>query len=128
MHDTLLAAEAAGEKAWILSHLPPGQGGAYGAWGREYTRIVERFENTVANQFFGHSHKDHFKVFYDTATSLRPTSFGFISPSITPHTNVNLAYRIYTVDGDYEGTTRVRINAVVPHVVSRPHQAPKMQL
>ena len=42
MHDTLLEAESDGERVWVLSHLPPGQGGAYGAWGREYNRIVER--------------------------------------------------------------------------------------
>ncbi len=66
-----------------------------------------RFENTIANQFLGHTHKDHFKMFYDTLTVLRPTAFAFVTPSVTPHTNVNLAYRVYTIDGDYEGSTRV---------------------
>ena len=71
-------------------------------------KLEPRFEGIISNQFFGHSHKDHFKLFYDTLSSLRPTSFGFISPSITPHTQVNLAYRVYYVDGEYDGSTRVR--------------------
>ena len=59
------------------------------------------------NQFMGHTHKDEFKMFYDTLSALRPTGFAFVTPSVTPHTDVNLAYRIYTIDGDYEGSTRV---------------------
>lgn len=36
--DELLAAEAAGEKVWLLSHLPPGHGDCLGTWGREFTK------------------------------------------------------------------------------------------
>ncbi len=74
-------------------------------------RIIERFQNTIVNQFYGHTHKDEFKVFYDTVTGTgnQPISFGFVTPSVTPHTNVNMAYRIYTIDGEYEGSTRVKI-------------------
>ncbi len=66
-----------------------------------------RFENTIVNQFYGHTHNDEFKVFYDS-TGSRATSFGFVTPSVTPYTDVNLSYRIYTVDGDYTETTRVK--------------------
>jgi sphingomyelin phosphodiesterase len=62
----------------------------------------------VVNQFLGHTHKDEFILFYDTETQERATSVGFFGPSLTPHTNLNLAYKIYTVDGDYDGSTRVR--------------------
>ena len=77
---------------------------------KSVSRIVERFENTIVNQFYGHTHRDEFKVFYNTVTGdgSRPISSGFVTPSVTPHTNVNLAYRIYTADGDYEGSTRVQ--------------------
>ncbi len=66
-----------------------------------------RYENTVVNQFYGHTHKDEFSVFYDVETNSRPTGFGFIAPSMTPYDDLNPAWRIYTVDGDYEGSTRV---------------------
>ena len=51
-------------------------------------RIIERFQNTIVNQFYGHTHKDEFKVFYDTVTGTgnQPISFGFVTPSVTPHT------------------------------------------
>ena len=40
--EQLLAAEAAGEKVHILSHVPPGNAECLGAWGREYSRIISR--------------------------------------------------------------------------------------
>ncbi len=58
------------------------------------------------NQFGGTTHTDEFMVVYDS-TGSRPTSLGFVTPSVTPYTDVNLSYRIYTVDGDYTDTTRV---------------------
>ncbi len=42
LHDELLLAEEAGEKVWILSHLPTGNGDCMSTWGREYTKIIER--------------------------------------------------------------------------------------
>ena len=45
--DRLLEAEAAGEKVHILSHVPPGNAECLGAWGREYSRIITRYESCV---------------------------------------------------------------------------------
>ena len=53
--DQLLEAEAAGEKVHILSHVPPGNAECLGAWGREYSRIISRFEKTITGQFHGHN-------------------------------------------------------------------------
>ncbi len=44
--DRLLEAEAAGEKVHILSHVPPGNAECLGAWGREYSRIITRYESS----------------------------------------------------------------------------------
>ena len=38
----LYAAEMAGEKVHIISHIPPGNGDCLGAWGRNYAKIIER--------------------------------------------------------------------------------------
>ena len=35
----------------------------------------------------------------------RPTSYSYISPSITTYLDVLPSYRMYTVDGDYAGST-----------------------
>lgn len=35
-------------------------------WSRNYYDIIDRYESTIAAQFFGHTHSDEFEVFYDT--------------------------------------------------------------
>ena len=87
-------------KVHILSHVPPGNSECLGAWGREYSRIISRFEDTVAAQFHGHTHYDHFALHYDPANSSRATSVGFISPSVATYTGLSPGYRIYLVDPD----------------------------
>ena len=32
-----------------------------------------RYESTIVNQFFGHSHTDHFEVFFDLENKTRAT-------------------------------------------------------
>jgi hypothetical protein len=71
------------------------------------TLIFVRYESTITGQFFGHTHFDHFEVFYDLATLKRPTNVAYISPSVTPFSNLNMGYRIFTVDGNYTGSSRV---------------------
>ena len=38
----LSVAEGASEIVHIINHVPPGNGDCLGAWGREYSRIIER--------------------------------------------------------------------------------------
>lgn len=48
------------------------------------------------------------KVFYeDSNPNGRPTHFNFITPSMTTLSSKNPAYRIYTIDGGYEGASYV---------------------
>ena len=103
--EELLAAEIAGKKVHIISHVPTGSSGCLGAWSREFSKIVNRFEGTVRAQFYGHTHSDEFQIFYDPADSSRATGISFITPSVTPRGNQNPAYRIYTMDAGYEGAS-----------------------
>ena len=96
--EQLLQAEAANEKVHILSHVPPGNAECLGAWGREYSRIISRFEDTIVGQFHGHTHYDHFVIHYDPNNSSRPTNVGYISPSVATYTGLSPGYRIYHVD------------------------------
>lgn len=68
LHSTLLAAEAANERVHILKHLPSGGGSCFIFWSREYRRIIDRFHNIIGAQFNGHSHRDEFEIYYDSAT------------------------------------------------------------
>ena len=54
--------------------------------------MCDRFENTVVAQFYGHTHNDHFEIFYDPEEN-RPTNIGYITPSITAWTYLNPSYR-----------------------------------
>ncbi|KAI8782638.1 sphingomyelin phosphodiesterase [Biomphalaria glabrata] len=97
----LQTAEDKGEKVHMLLHIPPGEGTCLKAWSYNYFNIVNRYENTIVNQFYGHSHHDWFQMYYDNVTFMRPLGFGFIAPSVTPGSNINPIYRIYTMDGNY---------------------------
>lgn len=34
-------------------------------WSRNFNAIVQRYENTIQGQFYGHTHADEFEVFYE---------------------------------------------------------------
>lgn len=51
--------------------------------------LLARYENTVAGQFFGHTHVDEFEVFYDEETLSRPVSVAFLAPSATTYISLN---------------------------------------
>jgi sphingomyelin phosphodiesterase len=72
---------------------------------------ISSFENTVAAQFFGHTHSDRFNVMYSDPNDhrSRPTGVIYCVPSVTPGGDApfNPAYRIYTIDGVYNGSSYV---------------------
>ncbi|GMS90922.1 hypothetical protein PENTCL1PPCAC_13097, partial [Pristionchus entomophagus] len=110
--DELLDSEAKGEKVHIISHIPAGDDFCLKGWAHNFYDIVNRFENTIAAQFYGHTHYDHFQVYYeDSNPKGRPTHFNFITPSITTQLYVNPAYRIYSIDGGYEGASYTVLDA-----------------
>ncbi|XP_076041029.1 sphingomyelin phosphodiesterase-like [Oratosquilla oratoria] len=120
----LKKAEDEGELVHILGHVPPGLVSNERTWSREYNRIINRYENTIRGQFFGHTHFDEFEIFYEGE---RPTNIGYIAPSQTTWESFNPAYRIYYVDGDRPGTTRSVIdhetwimNLTAAHVTNEP--------
>ncbi|XP_034034232.1 sphingomyelin phosphodiesterase [Thalassophryne amazonica] len=100
----LQTSEDKGEKVHIIGHIPPGL--CLGSWSWNYYHIVNRYESTITGQFFGHTHKDEFQMFYDEDTMSRPLGVAFIAPSVTTYINLNPGYRVYFVDGNYQGSSR----------------------
>ena len=112
----LTAAEAAGQRAWIICHVLSGYDGSNGLPNPTALlySIVNRFSpTTIAGVFFGHTHEDQIQLFYSYSLSsvgkngLRnttdvnynePLTVGFIGPSITPLTGNNAGYQLYEVD------------------------------
>ncbi|XP_062983832.1 sphingomyelin phosphodiesterase [Elgaria multicarinata webbii] len=101
--DVLQRAEASGEKVHIIGHIPPSH--CLHAWSWNYYRIINRFEGTVAGQFFGHTHLDEYEMFYDEETLTRPVGIAFVAPSVTTYYNLNPGYRVYHLDGIYPGSS-----------------------
>lgn len=107
--DELQAAEDAGQRVWILGHVPSGWGGggAIPSHTDLFYQVVERYSpHVIANIFFGRTHADQLTIYYaNNGTNLSAETAltqAWIAPSITPHTNLNSALRFYEVDtGDF---------------------------
>ncbi|XP_077989820.1 sphingomyelin phosphodiesterase-like [Glandiceps talaboti] len=106
----LQSAEDNEEKVYIIGHIPPGIGDCLKRWSWNYYTIINRYESTVAGQFFGHTHTDSFEIFYDEDTFSRPLSVAYIAGSVTTQPTMNPAYRVYDIDGDYAGSSRMVID------------------
>lgn len=98
LHDTLLAAEAAGEKVHILAHIFPGGNSCFRWWSQQYRRIVERFHRIISGQFNGHSHSDDFNIYYATGNINHAINYAWNAGATTTYTNLNPAYVLYYVD------------------------------
>ncbi|XP_030556483.1 sphingomyelin phosphodiesterase [Drosophila novamexicana] len=92
-HDTLLAAEKAGEHVHVLTHIPSGDGDCWTDWSREYNRIVARFSKVITGIFNGHTHKDEMNVHY-TETGLA-VAVSWNGGSLTSYSYMNPNYRVY---------------------------------
>jgi sphingomyelin phosphodiesterase len=102
----LLDSEQKGEKVHIISHIPSGDSYCLKSFSANYYSLINRFENTIAAQFFGHTHNDHFYMYFDDANPKnRPTHTAFVAPSLTTYSYLNPAYRVYTIDGNYPGSS-----------------------
>ncbi|KAL3113709.1 hypothetical protein niasHT_016799 [Heterodera trifolii] len=95
--DQLWEAEKADESAYILAHIPPGDNECLESWSRNYYRIVTRFASSISAQFFGHTHTDSFRLFFeDMNNSSSPAlSVLYVAPSVTTFAGLNPAYRVY---------------------------------
>ena len=104
-------AERNGQKVQIVAHIPGGSSEALEGWAINYYNAVNRFEDIIVAQFFGHTHSEEFYIVYENSedSTSRPTSVIFSAPSLTPYSDYQPAYRIYTIDGNYDGSTFVSV-------------------
>jgi sphingomyelin phosphodiesterase len=96
----LQEAETANEKVHIIGHIPPDSRECTQAWLYNYLRIMERYEDTILAQYYGHTHRDEFRILYSLYKQPKPVSIAFIGPSMTPYTENNPAYRVYSMDSN----------------------------
>uniref|UniRef100_A0AC34FVR2 Sphingomyelin phosphodiesterase n=1 Tax=Panagrolaimus sp. ES5 TaxID=591445 RepID=A0AC34FVR2_9BILA len=103
----LLEAEKAGDKVQIVAHIPGGSMESLEGWSLNYYKAVNRFEDTIVAQFFGHTHSEELNVYYEDLEDpkSRPTAVVYSAGSVTPNYAFNPSYRIYTIDGNYPGSS-----------------------
>lgn len=101
----LVESEKTGQRVWILAHIPSGDGDVLPIQSKIFAKIVERFSPyTIANIFFGHTHRDQFKILYSANTSdaeifeKEVVNMAWIAQSVTPAWSLNPAFRYYQVE------------------------------
>jgi sphingomyelin phosphodiesterase len=96
----LSAAETAGERVWLMGHMPMGASDALHDGSNYFNQIVVRYSATIAAQFYGHTHKDEFQITYsdyNAQTAANALMVSYIAPAMTP-TSGNPTFRVYSVD------------------------------
>jgi sphingomyelin phosphodiesterase len=97
----LYHAEVNGVDVFLLGHIPPSSQDVSRFWKKTFGAIVERFRHTIKAQFYGHSHRDEFELYYPkgiVSRSAEPVSVAYIAPSITPVNGLNPSFRIYDLE------------------------------
>lgn len=93
-------AEKNGERAYIIGHMAPGDYDAFHDQSNYLDQVINRYSDTIAAMFFGHTHLDEFQVSYsdyDDPTADKARAVSYIAPSLTP-TSGHPSFRVYHVD------------------------------
>jgi sphingomyelin phosphodiesterase len=98
----LQGAEDAGERVWLISHIPSGNKDFFHDFSNYFNHIIERYDATIAALLNGHTHRDEFEVGYSDysqRTSENAFAVSYIAPSMTP-TSGSPSFRVYSVGLD----------------------------
>jgi sphingomyelin phosphodiesterase len=93
-------AEKAGERVWLIGHMPLGASDAFHDYSYYFDLLIQRYSATIAAVFYGHTHKDEFQIAYSNYASQSAktaTMMSYIAPALTP-TSGNPSFRVYDVD------------------------------
>jgi hypothetical protein len=108
LENTLEKARNNGERVWLVYHEPNGaderrsvaNGCAKGPvriWGKPFETafigLIKKYAGTVETIFAGHTHRDEFRLIADGG---QPFAAVHVAPSISPSSNSNPAFKLYT--------------------------------
>lgn len=95
----LVESEQKQQRVWIMAHIPSGDGDVLPIQSQIFAKIIERFSPyTVANIFFGHTHRDQFKILFSSNNSEDVANMAWIAQSVTPAWDLNPSFRYYEVE------------------------------
>lgn len=98
----LQEAEDAGQRAWIIGHLPPGKPDCLRNPSNYFNQVLQRYAETIAGVFAGHTHADEFEIGYsdnNNKTAATANLMTYIGGGATPNGR-NPSFRVYDVDPD----------------------------
>ncbi|KAI1462421.1 sphingomyelin phosphodiesterase [Annulohypoxylon moriforme] len=93
-------AERAGERVYVVGHMPMGNRDAFRDASNYFDQIVRRYEDVIAAMFFGHTHYDEFQLSYadyEEVSHENALVTSYIGPSMTPISG-HPAFVVYDVD------------------------------
>jgi hypothetical protein len=116
---TLAAAQAAGERVWLLGHVPVGGAAAPDdpakitpaspgpvfteAYNRAFTALLVRYAPVIDVQVYGHVHDDTFRVLTTPDEAATPVGVQLCAPSLTTWTEENPRFRLLSFGSEGEG-------------------------
>ncbi|KAF2092753.1 sphingomyelin phosphodiesterase [Rhizodiscina lignyota] len=98
--EELQKAEDNEERVYIIGHVPMGRVDALWDYSEYFDQIIQRYEGTIAGQFFGHTHHDQWEIAYTdylNQTAANAVGVSYITNALTP-TSGNPTFRVYSVD------------------------------
>ena len=112
MREQLTAAQQAGQRVWIVCHVPPG-GNSYLPseilWLPQYlvtwNQIIQEFSSVIVMQMSGHTHHDDFRLQYAATPSQQQTQpYGavLLTPSVSPIYANNPSFRVLRTNAEYD--------------------------
>ncbi len=100
MEKVLRMAEKNGEYVFIIGHIPPGDSTYLSQCSMRYNVLVDRFQNIIRGQFYGHTHYDEFRIVTEYFNSTSIAGMIYTAPSLTSYTFKNPSFRVYEVDSN----------------------------
>ena len=91
--DEFYQSEQKGEKVLVLTHIPIGDIGSIGDFGKNFKIVVERFADTIVGVLSGHTHNDGFVFLKNSSDEV--VGVNYVSPSLTTYSSGNPSFRVY---------------------------------
>jgi len=91
LDNELNKSSVAGEKVWLLLHIPPSNDKEDESYKKRFISYLTKYKDTVVATFSGHIHSDNYKLYFDRVGDL--VGFGTIPSSIMPN-KINPSFRV----------------------------------